>query len=114
MARGSGPRCRPAAASPRSSPPTRRSCRGVRRQGPLRPYPCRGESSCRYSLGEITDGEVLVAHHQSNLALASFAAQFPAKATEHREVAIVLDVGGRCIAMHDNWLVPHQGSASLV
>src|SRR3989449_5842667 len=55
----------------------------------------------RLLLGEVPDGEVLVADHQAVLALASVATHPPAKVSELGKIPGVFDVGRCRIAMHD-------------
>jgi hypothetical protein len=60
------------------------------------------------------DSEVLVAHHETDLALACLTTQLSAKIAEGGEVAAILDVGCRCLAVQDNRLVLHERPSSLV
>src|SRR6266446_7070174 len=76
-------------------------------------------ASCRRSvlrdrLGEVPDGDVLVADHQADLALASVATHPPAKVSELGKIPGVFDVGRCRIAMHDDRLILHQCTTSFV
>jgi hypothetical protein len=55
----------------------------------------RSAPSYRYSFGEPTDGEGLIAHHQTDLTPGGLAAELPAKGTKRGEVAAILDVEDR-------------------
>src|SRR5207249_2356555 len=68
----------------------------------------------RLLLGEVPDGEVLVADHQADLALASVATHPPAKVSELGKIPGVFDVGRCRIAMHNDRLILHQCTTSFV
>src|SRR5207249_5502507 len=78
-------------------------------------YPIHVELSLhRLLLGEVPDGEVLVADHQADLALASVATHPPAKVSELGKIPGVFDVGRCRIAMHDDRLILHQCTTSFI
>src|SRR5947207_13965430 len=65
-------------------------------------------------LSEVADGEVFVTDHEANFSLASLAPHLAAEASEIGQIAVVLDVGGRRIAVDHDRLVLDQDVASLV
>jgi len=65
-------------------------------------------------LSEVADGEVFVTDHEANFSLASLASHLAAEASEIGQIAVVMDVGGRRIAVDHDRLVLDQDVASLV
>src|SRR6266849_3100795 len=52
--------------------------------------------------------------NEADLSLPTLTSHLPAKRAELGEVVLVLDIGGRRVAMDDPRLVPDQGATSLV
>jgi hypothetical protein len=63
---------------------------------------------------ESTNREILVADYQADLSLARFSTHRPAETPEFAQVSGLLDVGGHCIAMNDDWLVSHEHAVPFI
>jgi hypothetical protein len=50
----------------------------------------------------------------ADFALVRLTSQLPAKVTQRGEIVIVLNVEGRCVAVHDDGLILHERSTSLI
>src|SRR5438046_7664501 len=64
-------------------------------------------------LSEVADGEVFVTDHEANFSLASLASHLAAEASEIGQIGVVMDVGGRRIAVDHDRLVLDQDVASV-